>query len=67
MLCLKTRNAVCFAPHPRAKKVTALAARLLNEAAVAAGAPPVIGCIEEPTYALSQVCILIYFLLICST
>ena len=42
-----------FAPHPRAAKVTAAAAKLLNDAAVKVGAPPnVIQSLENPTVAL---------------
>ena len=47
LLCLKTRNAILISPHPRAKKCTAEAARIVYEAAVKAGAPEgIIGCIE---------------------
>jgi acetaldehyde dehydrogenase/alcohol dehydrogenase len=55
LLALKTRNAIIFSPHPRAKKCTAEAARIVLEAAVAAGAPEgIIGWIDEPTVAMSQ-------------
>lgn len=55
LLALKTRNAIVFSPHPRAKKCTALAARIVLEAAVKAGAPgDIIAWIEEPTVELSQ-------------
>lgn len=55
LLALKTRNAIIFSPHPRAKDCTAEAARIVLEAAVEAGAPAdVIGWIETPTVALSQ-------------
>lgn len=54
LICLKTRNAILISPHPRAKKCTAEAARIVYEAAVKAGAPEgIIGCIEEPTIELS--------------
>lgn len=54
LLALKTRNSIIFAPHPRAKKCTAQAARLIRDAVVAAGAPPdVIGWIDEPTVELT--------------
>ncbi len=50
LLCLKTRNAVIISPHPRAKVCTAETARILREAAEAAGAPEgIIECIEEPS------------------
>ena len=39
LLCLKTRNAIMISPHPRAKKCTTEAARIVLEAAVEAGAP----------------------------
>ena len=55
LLALKTRNAIIFSPHPRAKKSTTTAARIVLEAAVAAGAPPnIIGWIENPSVALSN-------------
>lgn len=55
LLALKTRNAIIFSPHPRAKACTIEAAKIVRQAAVAAGAPdPVIGWIDEPTIALSQ-------------
>ncbi|MDR3793451.1 MAG: bifunctional acetaldehyde-CoA/alcohol dehydrogenase [Terracidiphilus sp.] len=55
-LCaLKTRNAIIISPHPRAKKCTCAAARLVLEAAVAAGAPEdIIGWISDPTIELSN-------------
>ena len=36
LLCLKTRNAIMISPHPRAKKCTTEAARIVLEAAVEA-------------------------------
>ncbi|APT75415.1 acetaldehyde dehydrogenase [Marinitoga sp. 1137] len=55
LLALKTRNAIIFSPHPRAKKCTVAAARIILEAAIAAGAPEnIIGWIDEPTVELSQ-------------
>lgn len=54
LLCLKTRNAILISPHPRAKKCTAEAARIIYEAAVKAGAPEgIIGCIEFPSLELT--------------
>ena len=41
LLALKTRNGIIISPHPRAKGCTVSAARLVLEAAVAAGAPGV--------------------------
>ncbi len=50
LIALKTRNAVIFSPHPRAKKCTVDAARIVLEAAVKAGAPEnIVGWIDEPT------------------
>lgn len=55
LLALKTRNAIIFSPHPRAKNCTINAARIVLEAAVKAGAPAdIIGWIETPSVALSQ-------------
>ena len=54
LLCLKTRNAILISPHPRAKKCTTEAARIVCEAAVKAGAPEgIIGCIEFPSLELT--------------
>lgn len=50
LICLKTRNAIIISPHPRAKKCTAEAARIVLEAAVKAGAPEgIIEWIDTPT------------------
>lgn len=55
LLALKTRNGIIFSPHPRAKKSTIYAAKLILEAAVKAGAPKdIIGWIDEPTLELTQ-------------
>jgi len=55
LLALKTRNAIIFSPHPRAKKCSVESARVVLEAAVKAGAPAdIIGWIDEPTIELSQ-------------
>ncbi len=55
LISLKTRNGIIFSPHPRAKRSTCAAARLVLEAAVAAGAPEdIIGWIDEPTLELSK-------------
>lgn len=54
LITLKTRNAIIFSPHPRAKKSTIEAARIILDAAVAAGAPKnIIGWIDEPSVELS--------------
>ena len=55
LLALKTRNGIIFSPHPRAKRSTIEAAKVVLKAAVEAGAPEgIIGWIPEPTVALSQ-------------
>ena len=55
LICLKTRNAIIISPHPRAKGCTIAAAKLVLEAAVAAGAPEgIIGWIDVPSLALTQ-------------
>ena len=55
ILALMTRNAVVVAPHPRAKQCSADAARLLAEAAEAAGAPDgIVQVIDEPTLPLVE-------------
>lgn len=47
LIAIKSRNAIVFSPHPSAAKCTRKAATLMNEAAVAAGAPAnIIGCIS---------------------
>jgi len=55
LIALKTRNAIIFSPHPRAKQSTIEAARVVLEAAVKAGAPEdIIGWIDTPTIELSN-------------
>lgn len=50
ILALLTRNAIVVSPHPAAKRCCAEAALVMNQAAMAAGAPDgVIQIIEEPT------------------
>ncbi|MDO5559015.1 MAG: bifunctional acetaldehyde-CoA/alcohol dehydrogenase [Oscillospiraceae bacterium] len=50
MLALKTRNGIIISPHPRAKNSTIEAARIVLEAAVAAGAPEgIIDWIDVPS------------------
>ncbi len=39
IIAIKSRNAIVFSPHPAALKCTMKAITLMNEAAVAAGAP----------------------------
>ncbi len=55
MLALMTRNAIILSPHPQAKACCADAARVLAEAARAAGAPDgTIQVIEEPSIPLIE-------------
>lgn len=55
LLALKTRNGIVISPHPRAKKCTVAAAKLVLDAAVKAGAPEgIIGWIDEPSLELSN-------------
>ena len=50
LLALKTRNGIIISPHPRAKLSTNAAAKLVLEAAVAAGAPEdIIAWIDVPS------------------
>lgn len=55
LIALKTRNAIIISPHPRAKKSTIAAAKVVLEAAVAAGAPEgIIKWIEIPSLELTN-------------
>ena len=55
LISLKTRNAVLISPHPRAKKSTIAAAKIVLDAAVAAGAPKdIIGWIDVPSLELTN-------------
>ncbi len=50
LICLKTRNGIIISPHPRAKNCTAAAAKVVLDAAVAAGAPEgIIDWIDVPS------------------
>ena len=50
LIALKTRNAIIFSPHPRAKLSTIAAAKVVLEAAVKAGAPEgIIRWIDMPS------------------
>ena len=56
LLCLKTRNGIIISPHPRAKKSTIEAARIVLEAAVEAGAPEgIIRWIDVPSLELTNI------------
>ncbi|MDR0998008.1 MAG: bifunctional acetaldehyde-CoA/alcohol dehydrogenase [Treponema sp.] len=55
LIALKTRNGIIVSPHPRAKDCTGQAARIVLEAAVAAGAPEgIINWIDEPSLELTN-------------
>ena len=55
LISLKTRNAIIISPHPRAKKCTIAAAKVVLDAAVAAGAPEgIIGWIDVPSLELTN-------------
>ena len=55
LICLKTRNAMIISPHPRAKGCTIAAAKVILEAAVAAGAPEgIIAWIDHPSLDLTN-------------
>ncbi len=55
LISLKTRNGIIISPHPRAKKSTIAAAKLVLEAAVKAGAPEgIIGWIDVPSLELTN-------------
>lgn len=55
LIALKTRNGIIISPHPRAKKSTIEAAKIVLEAAVAAGAPEgIIGWIDVPSLEMTN-------------
>ena len=55
LLALKTRNGIIISPHPRAKKSTIEAAKIVLEAAVKAGAPEdIIKWIDVPSLELTS-------------
>lgn len=55
LLALKTRNGIIISPHPRAKLSTIAAAKIVLEAAVAAGAPEgIIGWIDVPSLEMTN-------------
>ena len=55
LISLKTRNGIIISPHPRAKKSTVEAAKVVLEAAVKAGAPEnIIGWIDVPSLELTD-------------
>ena len=55
LIALKTRNGIIISPHPRAKKSTIEAAKIVLEAAVKAGAPRgIISWIDVPSLELTN-------------
>ncbi len=55
LLALKTRNGIIISPHPRAKGSTIAAAKIVLEAAVAAGAPEgIISWIDVPSLEMTN-------------
>ena len=55
LISLKTRNGIIISPHPRAKKSTIEAAKVVLEAAVRAGAPEgIIGWIDVPSLEMTN-------------
>lgn len=50
LIALKTRNAIIFSPHPKALKSILMAAEIIEQAAIKAGAPAgLVQVIQEPT------------------
>lgn len=55
LIALKTRNGIIISPHPRAKKCTIAAAKIVLDAAVKAGAPEdIIGWIDVPSLEMTN-------------
>lgn len=55
LIALKTRNAIVISPHPRARKSTIAAAKVILDAAVAAGAPEnIISWIDIPSLEMTN-------------
>ena len=55
LIALKTRNGIIISPHPRAKKSTIAAAKIVLDAAVKAGAPEnIISWIDVPSLDLTN-------------
>ncbi len=55
LISLKTRNGIIISPHPRAKNSTIAAAKIVRDAAVAAGAPEdIIGWIDIPSLEMTN-------------
>ncbi len=55
LIALKTRNGILISPHPRARRSTIEAARIVLDAAVAAGAPEgIIDWVDAPSLELTN-------------
>ena len=55
LIALKTRNGIIISPHPRAKKSTIEAAKIVLDAAIKAGAPEnIISWIDSPSLELTN-------------
>lgn len=55
IIAIKARNGIVISPHPSALKATMRATELMNEAAVAAGAPNhIVTCISKPSMAATN-------------
>ena len=55
LIALKTRNGIIISPHPRAKNCTIAAAKVVLDAAVAAGAPAgIIGWVDVPSLEMTN-------------
>ena len=55
LLALKTRNGIIISPHPRAKNSTIMAAKIVLEAAIKAGAPKdIVDWIDVPSLELTN-------------
>ena len=55
LISLKTRNGIIISPHPRAKKCTIEAAKIVYEAAVKAGAPDgIVSWVDVPSLDLTN-------------
>ncbi len=55
LIALKTRNGILISPHPRAKNATIAAAKIVLDAAIAAGAPAnIIDWVDEPSLEMTN-------------
>ncbi|MCH1624023.1 acetaldehyde dehydrogenase (acetylating) [Fredinandcohnia quinoae] len=55
LIAIKARNTIIFSPHPSALKCSLLAAKIMHDAAIQAGAPEnCILCLEHPAFESSK-------------